>query len=249
MYALSQNITNEVYSTYKVLFDIGEETIPYLEKEIIHHDWSVIKHKSQVALLNCIVTLINDINENHCRIIVNKILKNDCSVVVKSCLNSIISFSLEDYHSYTLLGINILESKELNNHNTIKNKFKKWLHVVPKKDIVNINRIYIIPFNEDYTYSGTYTPILSYIRLVWDSPSNKLNFFMTWINHILIEKTFYHEIGHHTHKHTFGYDENQEKEADDYANKSLKINHKKMALIGKILRKISFVKKKKESYG
>jgi hypothetical protein len=53
---------------------------------------------------------------------------------------------------------------------------------------------------------------------VWDNPYSKLNP-LSWLNSFIIESTLYHEIGHHVHRHTFGQDPDQEKEANDYSDK------------------------------
>ena len=48
----------------------------------------------------------------------------------------------------------------------------------------------------------------------------------------------YHEIGHHVHRHTFGQDPDQEREADQYAANILKKSH---PLLRIIVRAVKFV--------
>ncbi len=47
----------------------------------------------------------------------------------------------------------------------------------------------------------------------------RLNGFYTAYPVLVIESVLYHEIGHHVHRHTFGQDPDQEKEANDYSDK------------------------------
>ena len=194
-----------------------------------------------------IVTLMNDIDEDACRKTVDTIISNGCSKAVEQCLKSTVTFSLDDYLTFTIQGLRVFISKELENIEKIQAKLEKWLALVPGQDTQEIDRIYIIPYNEDYTYSGTYTPVLSYIRLVWKNPANKFNFITQWVYNLLIEITFYHEIGHHVHKHTFGQDKYQEKEADDYAKQFVVVNHKILNFFIKTL-KLFGIKMRKKQY-
>jgi hypothetical protein len=46
-----------------------------------------------------------------------------------------------------------------------------------------------------------------------------------------MEGTLYHKIGHHVHKHTFGQDPEQEKEANAYAARMMKRAHPTLSMI------------------
>jgi hypothetical protein len=85
------------------------------------------------------------------------------------------------------------------------------------EDLKEIERIYILR-SEDLSVWGSYTPILYKIKVVWDNPSSRWSP-MSWVNNFIIESTLYHEIGHHVHRHTFGQDPDQEREADKYSDK------------------------------
>lgn len=67
-------------------------------------------------------------------------------------------------------------------------------------------------------------PILCKIVVEWDMPFSRFNP-VSLLFLFLIKKTFYHEIGHHAHRHTFGQDPDQEKEADRYAGRLLFKSH------------------------
>ena len=133
------------------------------------HDWSKIDNKGQMRLLTGIVALINDINEEACRKTAQAIIEKGCTRAVKLCLNLITSFTLNDYTLHIEDDVKIYIFNELNDIDFIKEKLGEWLSFVPNQDLKQIDGIYLIPYNEEYTYSGTYTPILSYIRLVWEN--------------------------------------------------------------------------------
>jgi len=243
MAGLVQNSNKAIFKNYKKLYEIGENSLSPLQEAILPYDWSKIENKSQMRLLSGIVSLINDINEENCREITEKIITKGCTLAVKQCLNSITSFSLNNYISLTINNMQIYVSNDLKNKKYIKLKLEKWLSVIPEKDLQEIDRIYIIPYHEDYSYSGTYIPILSYITLVWDTEENQ-SFFWKWAESFMVEQTLYHEIGHHKHNHTFGQDHEQEDEADEYARKFMKLNHPYIAFFVKFLKLLGIKKRK-----
>jgi len=122
----------------------------------------------------------------------------------------------------------------------------KWLSLVPQSDLDQIERLYLIP-EQNVEYRGTYMPILCSIMVEWDFASFWFNplscFFLT-----RIEKTLYHEIGHHAHRHSLseGEDPEKEKEADEYAVRILVRNH---PVLRRVVRAVRFMlgKSKKSS--
>ncbi len=246
MQGLAHNSKQDIYMSYKKLYTAGNEALPYLEKRLIPHDWSKIRNKIEMRYLCGLISLMNDIDENACRKTVNTIISDGCAIEAKQCLLSLIAFSLDDYYSSSIRGINLYISKDLNQPDKIQNKLEKWIETIPQPDIEGIDRIYVIPYHEDYTYSGTYMPTLSYIRLIWDTPTSKWNFVFHWIELFLIERTFYHEIGHHACDHTFGQNEEDEKEANEYTRLFLLANHKILNSLVKTLKFLGYKKRKKQ---
>jgi hypothetical protein len=243
MGSLIQNANAEIHKNSKELYKIGESALSPLIEAVVPHDWSKIENKNQMRLLTGIVSLINDINEEACQNTAKTIIERGCTRAVKQCLNSITAFTLNDYTLYNKYGINIYILKELKNIDFIEYKLDEWLSIVPKEDIIEIDRVYVIPDNEDYNYNGTYTPILSYINLVWKS-NYENSFFWKWMDLVRTKHTLYHEIGHHYHRHSLGQNKEQEKEADDYARVLMKKAHPNMAKIGKTLKYLGLRKKR-----
>lgn len=178
------------------------------------------------------LSLVNDLNEKRAKELGEKIREKGCNEGVNACVKSILDFSLDEFKIYPINGVVIYQSKSLSVEARIKKKMTKWLSKVPNEDLKGIERLYLIPKGE--SYSGTYMPILCNIMVVWGMRSyyNPLSYFqLLWI-----ENTLYHEIGHHAHRHTFGRDPAQEKEADRYAANILKKTHPTLALIIKTLK-------------
>jgi Zn-dependent protease with chaperone function len=64
-----------------------------------------------------------------------------------------------------------------------------------------------------------------------------------WLDLIRTEYTLYHEVGHHSHRHTFGKDVGQENEADDYAKQLMHQAHTNLKRIVKLLGFLGLKKK------
>ena len=73
-------------------------------------------------------------------------------------------------------------------------------------------------------YCTPYTPIINAIALLWENP-HKDKSLLFKLSALFTEKVLYHEIGHHRHRHNFGTDPDQEKEADRYAFRVMKKSH------------------------
>lgn len=212
---LIQNSNEQIYSAHRELYNLGDSVIPVVEEQILSQSWDEIKHGSQLNLLSGLLSLINDIDEDRAKEIGDKIREAGCSSTADKRITSITTFTLNNFDEYEIRGLIVFISNDLKESQKIKNRMGTWLAVVPKKDIEQIERIYIVPQSEE-DYSGTYMPILCNILVEWIMPVSYYNP-LSWFYSIQIERTLYHEIGHHVHRHTFGQDPEQEDEADQYA--------------------------------
>lgn len=230
---LAQGSNDEIYKSHRELFMLGEAVIPPVEEQILSQPWDDIKYGEQLNILSGLLSLINDIDEGRARKI-GKIIRNrGCSAIVDSRIRSITEFTLNEFESCAILGVNIYISKKLGGQNRIKKKMTQWLSMIPPNDIKEVERIYIIPeTNEDHR--GTYMPILCSIMVEWIIPVSFYNP-LSSIFLIRIEKTLYHELGHHVHRHTFGQDPDQEREANEYAAKILQRSHPSLKFVLKAI--------------
>jgi hypothetical protein len=136
---------------------------------------------------------------------------------------------------YDIQGVKVYERKELFKHD-VRSKLERWLNNVPGKDLKEIERIYVTTY-DGRDAAGSYRPILFTIEIVWYNPFSKRDPF-SWFVLQNIERTLYHEIGHHAHRHSFGQIPEQEQEADAYARRLMKISH---PVLGKIAHGINMV--------
>lgn len=238
MRGLSVGHRRDVAAGYKALFKLGHDAIPGIEKKIFQSQWKDLDYPHQINLISALVGLIHDIDETRSRAVVDTVVKRGCHPSVERVLNSICRFNVVNYRKYEIRGIDVFESKEIVTRSDIKRYLAKWLRNVPEEDLQKVERIFVIGVEENQEYAGYYVPYYFVITLVWDNPEGKWNP-MSWLSVYLIERTLYHEIGHHFHRHTGGgQDTDQEKQADSYA---LRMHVKSRPVLFNILKPVVIV--------
>lgn len=230
---LAQNNVAEMYEGYKALFQAGKTAVPQIREAVLKSNWSKLKYPNEVRSVSGLVNLIHDIDEAEARRIAGRLKNNGCDLAVARILDSICEFTLADYTQYDVCGIKIFEHQKLVTKQNVRAKLERWLKNVPGEDLKEIERIYILRA-EDLKSMGDYKPILYRINLVWDNPSSWWSP-MSWVNNFVVESTLYHEIGHHVHRHTFGQDPNQEKEAEKYSDRMMANSNHLLFRIGRLL--------------
>lgn len=233
---LIQGSNQEIYESHRALFEIGEVVIPVVKEQLLSQSWDEVQYSAQLNLLSGLLNLIHDIDENSARVIGREIITRGCSRIVESRVKSIINFTLEKFHTYTILGVNVYQAKELGDAGPVETRLSKWLSQVPKNDLREIERLYIVPPSNE-SYVGTYTPILCNIVVEWTTQEFRWPP-LVWLVLSSVEHTLYHEIGHHVHRHTFGQDPDQEDEADAYAARIMRKSHPISEFVARTLRRL-----------
>lgn len=243
--ALMQGSYEQVYKAHRALYNIGTEALPLIEEVIFRQPWEDVGHGAQIGQLIGMLNLIHDIDEERAKAVGDQIRKAGCSVKVERRIAAITTFTVDNFNFFDVAGVKIFQSKQLGKQASFEKRTRKWLAVVPPEDLAQIERLYLVP-KSDSDYLGYYMPILCKTVVEWNMPFSKFNP-TSWVALFFIKKTFYHEIGHHAHRHTFGQDPDQEKEADRYAAKLLFKSHP--MLMGALKKIIGLFVKPKESMG
>ncbi len=211
------------FEAHKNLYEIGQPVIPFLKEKIFEIEWSNSKYKELSGYVSGLFSLLHDLDEEEAVSVGKIIMSNRCPQHIKAILQSVEQFSVKNYKRYRLRGIEIFEHKMIKSKCDIGFHLDAWLGNIPKADLENISRLYIIT-RDKINASGTYTPNLNAIALLWENRNKDRSFFFK-LSAIITEKVLYHEIGHHANRHNWGVDADQEKEADKYAFKIMKISH------------------------
>ena len=152
---LVQNSGEQIYRAHRELYKLGRNALPAIEEQILGQSWRDIRHGSQLNLLSGLLSLVNDIDEDRAKRVGEEIRKTGCSSIVKKRITSITTFALNEFRAYEIEGTRIFQSRALGNSPHIKSYMEKWLAIVPKKDMAQIERIYIIPETTE-EHRGTY---------------------------------------------------------------------------------------------
>lgn len=219
---------------YKNLFDVGKPIIPILKDMIFEVEWSNAKYKELSGYISVLFSLLHDIDEEEANSIGEELITNGCPDHIRAIIKTILSFSVRNYKRYKVGKLEIFQFIKIEAKCDIGYYIQHWLNNIPNLDLMNINRLYVVP-REKINAAGTYTPHLNAIALLWQNDYKERSLLFK-IHALIIEKVLYHEIGHHKHKHKLGTDPDQEIEADLYAFNIMRKHHPFIALLTKALR-------------
>lgn len=212
----TQPSQDDMYQAHRALYLMGQAAIPELRNSVLGHDFRKVDFPERTVMVSALVGVIHDIDETVSRQIVEQIKKKGCHPTIRSALDSVCRFNADEYARYDVLGIPVFESKKIGVEQRIAFYLARWLRNVPASHIEDIERLYAVPYEEGLEYHGYYVPGLTAVTLVWENSFGRRNP-LGFLDRFLIERTLYHEIGHHFHRHESGQDSEQERQADQYA--------------------------------
>ncbi|MEH6631513.1 MAG: hypothetical protein V7776_11820 [Halopseudomonas aestusnigri] len=247
---LKRGLVSRHYPTqakaYKKLHEVGAKSIPLLLRELQLIELKKNKRPEILVLATGLLIIVHDLDEEISEKFVRKALSEKCDETTARAFNSILRFKKSNFLETRVSNTLILEDKTIDNRYQATKHILRWLETIPLNDLEGIPRIYIIPYKSHYDFAGYYLPFLGVINIVWDTNDHPYNP-MQSINRFLKQRTLYHEIGHHYHKHIEGGAmPEQEKEADNYAYKKLGKARPKLKIFFRVLRFLMGRKKKKD---
>jgi hypothetical protein len=212
-----------IYSGYRALYELGTAAIPALERRIFQANWKTVTRPEATRMQTALVSLLHDIDEARSRNVIDRLLAQDCHPALRGVLQSIRRYDGGDFGNHEISGVRVLVAREIDESGDVAFHMARWLANVPPEDLVGIARLYVVPRPPVQDTAGHYMPVLSTITVYWKD-SLLGNKSLAWLARISVEQTLYHEIGHHVHRHTFGRQPEQEKEADRYAYARLRVS-------------------------
>lgn len=231
---LSQENVHERYEGYKSLYEIGLLAIPQIREALLKSKWEKVKYPGEIRYVSGLFSLLHDISEGESEKVERKIIDNGCDSIITQTIKSIRNFTVADYHTYYVKGIKIFEHKGIQKR-SVRGHLENWLKNVPDEDLREVERLYVV-VDDGRDSLGSYTPILFNIKLVWDITFSHLNP-LSWVLLLNVEHTLYHEVGHHKHRHTFGQQPEQEKEANAYARNLIRKSHPILGALANVIDK------------
>ncbi len=237
MRGLAHGSGEQTYSGYRALYEFGHAVVPALEQRILQADWKTVTRPDATRMQTALISLLHDIDEVWSRSIIDRLLEAGCHPSLRGVLNSIRRYDGRNFKVHQVRGLRVLVAREIDEPDDVRSHMDRWLANVPPEDLSGIERLYVIKRPPKADYAGQYMPILSTITVIWKDPllGGKT---MEWLTRIGIEHTLYHEIGHHVHRHTFGQQPEQEKEANRYAAARMREIHPWLARVTAAIRRI-----------
>lgn len=224
MRGLAHGSGEQIYSGYRELYEFGHAVVPTLEQRIRQADWKAVTRPEATRMQTALVKLLHDIDEARSREIIDRLLEDGCHPSLRGVLNSIRRYDARNFRVHEVRGLRVLVAGEIEESEDVPSHMDRWLANVPPEDLAGVERLYVIKRPPKADYAGQYMPVLSTITVIWKDPL-LAGRTMAWLNRVGVEHTLYHEIGHHFHRHTFGQQPEQEKEANRYAAARMRANH------------------------
>lgn len=203
---------------YRQLYEVGAVALPLLDRELQKVPFtSSFKQIEGLRLFAGLLALERDLDEEASDRRLDAAIAQDCSSAVKSLLRSVRRMSKNDFRRATSGNIEIWEHTTLDSRYDARLLIEKWLGEIPEAERADISRIIIKPSSLDDDWSGKYQPVLGVITLAWMTFLPPGSYLLRLLNadH---RYTLFHEIGHHVHRHWYGQDPEQERQADAYAS-------------------------------
>lgn len=237
MRGLAHGSGDQTYAGYRALYEFGHAVVPELERRILQADWKTVTRPEATRMQTALVTLLHDIDEARSREVMDRLLGADCHPSLRGVLNSIRRYDGRNFTVHEIRGLRVFVAREIDKFEDVTSHMDRWLASVPPEDLSGIERLYVIRHPPKADYAGQYMPVLSTITVIWKYPFLE-GAMLEWLTRFGIERTLYHEIGHHVHRHSFGQQPEQEKEADRYAAARMRANYPWLAGIAGAIRRI-----------
>ncbi len=237
MRGLAHGFGEQTYSGYRTLYEFGHAVVPALEQRILEADWTAVTRPEATRMQTALVTLLHDIDEARSRDVIDRLLTDGCHPALRGALNSIRRYDGRNFKVHELRGLRVFIDNGIDHSEAVRFHLDRWLSNVPATDLWGITRLYILPVPPVPDHAGLYMPILSTITVYWRA-SLLWGLPPGWLERLLMERTLYHEIGHHVHRHEFGQQPEQEREADRYAYERLRLSRPFLVFIAQVIRRV-----------
>jgi len=205
---------------YKQMFEAGAQALPVLEREL--KNAALFAEPTRVEgtrLLAGLLGLHRDLDEVASDNLIDEALARPCPKVISALLRAARRVTCRDFRISRFGDIQIWEHTSIDQRYGASERVQGWLAELPANDIVGIRRLVITPHKPEHDAMGSYMPVLGVVSLAWTTLIPPESYFVRAAN-ASHRFTLFHEVGHHVHKHWFGQDPEQERDADAYAARS-----------------------------
>ena len=216
---LMTGATKVVGEAHRSLYSAGQQSVPHILASLHSLNLNAVGRGEHIRLAVGLAALLHDVDERSAKEFFDAADKQQVLPAIEAGFRSIRRFTKEEYRRCNHFNIDIFEHKALPMaRKSASDYVRSWLAQVPCEELAGISRIYISEEDDSADYFGTYLPALAVINILWDASASR-----SLISRFLIQRTLYHEIGHHVRRHTLSWqDPEQEEEAEQYAMRMIR---------------------------
>lgn len=208
---------------YRGLYRMGPSVIPAIRDVALRATWPDSCRREEVRCIAGLVSLAHDLDEEESRTLVAELARRGCGRVVERVLRVVTAPTIRDYTELSCRSVRLFIHRDLPAAFDAESRVPQWLVNVPETDLEDVEMVFVTPYGPD-DRSGDYVPSLCSIRVIWRSLGLRVPGTLALLA-LDAERTLYHEIGHHVHRHGFGQIPHQEREADRYAGTCFRRSH------------------------
>lgn len=232
MRGIANHDTQLTRDAWRDLIEIGPAAVPVVLEKLHATTWAKHARGPQTRYFAALLGLLLAMDKAAAHAEMTRLSNSKTHPLHRQTLKLAMA-QLEDTPAeYRVRGIPLVISNDLPQPEKIRTLISKWMGQVPVNDLENLTRIDVVPYQPQFDYGGRYNIYFSGVILVWPALSEDDFFPLPWLNLLLTEQTFYHEIGHHAHGHLkFGQVKTQEDQAKEYALKMSMRAHPIFALL------------------
>ena len=223
---------------YRALYRMGSAVIPAIRDVAFRATWPDSCRHEEVRYITGLVSLVHDLDERESRSLVDELARRGCGRVVERVLRVVTKPTITDYRASICRTVRLFVHRDLPPEFEAESRVPQWLRNVPEADLEDVEMLFVTPYGPD-DRGGDYVPSLCSIRVIWRNLGVRVPG-MPALSALDAERTLYHEIGHHAHRHGFGQIPHQEKEADRYAAVCFRRAHPFLSgVVGPLVRPIA----------
>lgn len=219
---ISTHHAQTVRDAWRELLEQGEQSVASVRSKLATSKWEEPPEGPLSSYLGILLAVLDELDSDAFRQELERLLKGKLHPINRKTLVFLWKRVMDNPAASIGAGVPVYVSADIENRRTIIKSLERWIRT-PGLSLDSVTRIDVIA-RSDLDYLGKYNIHTSTIVLTW--PARRVWGVHRWLQVLLTESVFYHEVGHHVLGHLEGGQvAEQEKKADDYAASMMRKSH------------------------
>jgi hypothetical protein len=217
---ISTGHVETVRDAWKGLLDQGETAIPAIKAKLATSVWKENPRGPLAEYFGVLLSLLDELDSQVFKREIDRLLKSNLHPMHRKTVEILSRRHSDMPTAHIGSGIPVFVSSDITNPSVVIRNLERWSQTKGLA-LDGVTRVDVIARHPQLGYLGSYNLFFSGIVLTW--PAGQIRGIHLWWRRFRAEFTFYHEVGHHFHRHIEGGQvAKQEKEADDYARSMMR---------------------------